>query len=152
MKLSKNVQYYGKDELLPKQIDLQAGPLNLFYEAGDLRYIKFGDKEIIRRVYVAVRDHNWDTVIPVLSNVRMNIANDSFNINYSVSNIQDNVDFLWEGNIIGKPDGTITFSMDGVARSTFWRNRIGFCILYPMEYAGADCEIEHVSGAFEKSS
>ena len=152
MKLSKNVQYYGKDELLPKQIDLQAGPLNLFYEAGDLRYIKFGDKEIIRRVYVAVRDHNWDTVIPVLSNVRMNIANDSFNINYSVSNIQDNVDFLWEGNIIGKTDGTITFSMDGVARSTFWRNRIGFCILYPMEYAGADCEIEHVSGAFEKSS
>ena len=152
MKLSKNVQYYGKDELLPKQIDLQAGPLNLFYEAGDLRYIKFGNKEIIRRVYVAVRDHNWDTVIPVLSNVRMNIANDSFNINYSVSNIQDNVDFLWEGNIIGKPNGTITFSMDGVARSTFWRNRIGFCILYPMEYAGADCEIEHVSGAFEKSS
>ena len=152
MKLSKNVQYYGKDELLPKQIDLQAGPLNLFYEAGDLRYIKFGDKEIIRRVYVAVRDHNWDTVIPVLSNVRMNIANDSFNIKYSVSNIQDNVDFLWEGNIIGKPNGTITFSMDGVARSTFWRNRIGFCILYPMEYAGADCEIEHVSGAVEKSS
>jgi len=152
MKLSKNVQYYGKDELLPKQIDLQAGPLNLFYEAGDLRYIKFGDKEIIRRVYVAVRDHNWDTVIPVLSNVQMNIANDSFNIKYSVSNIQDNVDFLWEGNIIGKPNGTITFSMDGVARSTFWRNRIGFCILYPMEYAGADCEIEHVSGAVEKSS
>jgi len=152
MKLSKNVQYYGKDELLPKQIDLQAGPLNLFYEAGDLRYIKFGDKEIIRRVYVAVRDHNWDTVIPVLSNVRMNIANDSFNIKYSVSNIQDNVDFLWEGNIIGKPNGTITFSMDGVARSTFWRNRIGFCILYPMEYAGANCEIEHVSGAVEKSS
>ena len=151
MKLSKNVQYYGKDELLPKQIDLQAGPLNLFYEAGDLRYIKFGDKEIIRRVYVAVRDHNWDTVIPVLSNVRMNIANDSFNIKYSVSNIQDNVDFLWEGNIIGKPNGTITFSMDGVARSTFWRNRIGFCILYPMEYAGANCEIEHVSGAVEKS-
>jgi len=151
MKLSKNVQYYGKDELLPKQIDLQAGPLNLFYEAGDLRYIKFGDKEIIRRVYVAVRDHNWDTVIPVLSNVQMNIANDSFNIKYSVSNIQDNVDFLWEGNIIGKPNGTITFSMDGVARSTFWRNRIGFCILYPMEYAGADCEIEHVSGAVEKS-
>ena len=53
MKLPKKVQYYGKDEPLPEQIDLQAGPLNLFYEAGDLRYIKFGDKEIIRRVYVA---------------------------------------------------------------------------------------------------
>ena len=50
MKLSKNVQYYGKDESLPEQIDLKAGPLNLFYEAGDLRYIKYGDKEIIRRI------------------------------------------------------------------------------------------------------
>ena len=35
MKLPKKVQYYGKDEPLPEQIDLQAGPLNLFYEAGD---------------------------------------------------------------------------------------------------------------------
>ena len=48
MKLPKKVQYYGKDEPLPEQIDLQAGPLNLFYEAGDLRYIKFREKEIIR--------------------------------------------------------------------------------------------------------
>jgi len=152
MKLSKNVQYYGKDESLPEQIDLKAGPLNLFYEAGDLRYIKYGDKEIIRRIYVAVRDHNWDTVTPVLSNVRMDIADDSFNITYSVNNIKGNVDFFWEGNIIGKPNGDITFSMDGVARSTFWRNRIGFCILYPMEYAGTDCQIEHMSGAVEESS
>ena len=71
MKLSKNVQYYGKDESLPDQIDLKAGPLNLFYEAGDLRYIKYGDKEIIRRIYVAVRDRNWDTAKPILSNVKM---------------------------------------------------------------------------------
>ena len=72
MKFSENVRYYGKDEPLPDQIDLKAGPLNLFYEAGDLRYIKYGDKEIIRRIYVAVRDRNWDTVQPVLSNVSMN--------------------------------------------------------------------------------
>ena len=152
MKLSKNVRYYGKDETLSDQIDLKAGPLNLFYEAGDLRYIKFGDKEIIRRIYVAVRDRNWDTVQPVLSNVSMNIADDSFNINYSVNNIQGNLDFCWEGNITGKANGTITFSMDGAARSTFWRNRIGFCILLPMEYAGSNCQIEHVNGKIEDSS
>ena len=43
MKLPKKVQYYGKDEPLPEQIVLQAGPLNLFYEAGDLSYIILGD-------------------------------------------------------------------------------------------------------------
>ena len=152
MKLPKKVQYYGKDEPLPEQIDLQAGPLNLFYEAGDLRYIKFGEKEIIRRVYVAVRDHNWDTVTPVLSKVQMDIADDSFNITYSVNNIQSNIDFFWKGMIVGKANGAITFSMDGEARSTFWRNRIGFCILYPMECAGTECQIEHVNGTVEQNT
>ena len=152
MRLPKKVQYYGKDEALPEQTDLQAGPLNLFYEAGDLRYIKFREKEIIRRVYVAVRDHNWDTVTPVLSNVQMDIANDSFSITYSVNNIQNNVDFLWKGIIVGKANGAITFNMDGEARSTFWRNRIGFCILYPMECAGTECQIEHVNGTVEQST
>ena len=152
MKLPKKVQYYGKDEPLPEQIDLQAGPLNLFYEAGDLRYIKFGEKEIIRRVYVAVRDHNWDTVTPVLSKVQMDIADDSFNITYSVNNIRSNIDFFWKGMIVGKANGAITFSMDGEARSTFWRNRIGFCILYPMECAGTECQIEHVNGTVEQNT
>ena len=152
MKLSKNVQYYGKDESLPEQIDLKAGPLNLFYEAGDLRYIKYGDKEIIRRIYVAVRDRNWDTVKPVLSNVKMDIKDDSFIITYTVNNIQSDIDFCWQGKIIGKANGTITFSMDGEARSTFWRNRIGFCILHPMEYASTECKIEHVDGTIEQTS
>ena len=152
MKLSKNVQYYGKDESLPKQIDLKAGPLNLFYEAGDLRYIKYGDKEIIRRIYVAVRDRNWDTVKPVLSNVKMDIKDDSFIITYTVNNIQSDIDFCWQGKIIGNANGTITFSMDGEARSTFWRNRIGFCILHPMEYASTECKIEHVNGTIEQTT
>ena len=143
MKLPKKVQYYGKDEPLPELIDLQAGPLNLFYESGDLRYIKFGNQEIIRRVYVAVRDHNWDTVTPVLSNVQTDIADDSFRITYSVKKTPRATSiFFWQGIIIGKANGAITFSMDGEARSTFRRNRIGFCILYPMECAGVECQIE----------
>ena len=126
--------------------------LNLFYESGDLRYIKFGDKEIIRRIYVAVRDHNWDTIKPVLSNVQMDIANDSFSITYSVNNIQNNIDFFWKGIIVGKANGSVNFSMEGEARSTFWRNRIGFCILYPMECAGTECQIEHVNGTIKKNT
>ena len=77
---SKNILYYGKDKPLEKNIGIKAGPLNLFYEAGDLRYIKFKEKEIVRRVYVAVRDHNWDTVIPTISNIQINSSIDSFKI------------------------------------------------------------------------
>ncbi len=115
MKLSKNVQYYGKDEPLPEQIDLKAGPLNLFYEAGDLRYIKFNEIEIVRRVYVALRDHNWDTIKPTISNVQINTTKDSFEITYDVENIQDDINFIWKATIVGKSNGSISFKMDGEA-------------------------------------
>ena len=131
-KLSPPVSYYGKDTPLPEHKELRAGPLSLMFEDGDLRYVRFGNQEIIRRVYVAIRDHNWDTILPKLSNLQMDIADEKFKITYDVENKQDNIHFFWQGTIIGEEDGTVTFSMDGEAISTFERNRIGFCLLHPM--------------------
>ncbi|GAB4540424.1 MAG: hypothetical protein Kow0063_30230 [Anaerolineae bacterium] len=148
--LPRNVLYYGKDEALPEQVALRAGPLTLLYEGGDLRYIRLGNTEILRRIYVAIRDRNWGTVLPVLSNLKMDIADDSFHISYDVVNKEADIDFFWKGTITGDANGTITFTMDGVARSTFLRNRIGFCILHPMELAGKTCRIEHVDGTSEE--
>lgn len=150
--LPKNVLYYGKDEPLPEQMELRAGPLMLVYEEGDLRYIKLGDQEILRRVYVAIRDRNWGTILPVLSDIQTDVASDSFRISYDVENKEGDIDFSWEGTITGDSQGTITFAMDGVARLTFLRNRIGFCILHPMECAGISCQIEHVDGTVEESA
>src|SRR4029079_6821346 len=40
-----------------------------------------------------------------------------------------------------------TFTMDGEAKSTFLRNRIGFCLLHPpRECAGAKCRLEAGGG------
>ena len=142
----------GKDEPLPEQTQLRAGPLSMIFEAGDLRYIRFGKHEILRRVYVAVRDHNWDTILPQLSNVQIEHDSDAFHITYDVKNKGANVDFFWQGTIAGDADGTITFSMDGEALSTFRRNRIGFCVLHPMGCAGIPCRIEKVDGAVEESA
>ncbi len=149
--LSRNVLYYGKDDPLPEQMALRAGPLTLIYEQGDLRYIKMADQEVLRRVYVAIRDRNWGTIPPVFTNIQMDIAANSFHIAYDVENKQDVIDFAWKGTIIGDAQGTITFTMDGVARSTFMRNRIGFCVLHPAVCAGAACVVEHVAGTTEQS-
>jgi hypothetical protein len=148
--LTKNVLYYGKDEPLPEQIPLRAGPLSLVYEDGDIRYVKLGTKEILRRIYVAIRDRNWGTVLPKISNLQMDIDEDSFRITYDVENKEGNIDFFWKGTITGDLKGKINFTMEGVARVTFLRARIGFCILHPMEYAGATCRIKHVDGAVEE--
>ncbi len=146
------VLYYGKDEPLPEQTQLRAGPLSTVFESGDLRYIRFDDHEILRRVYVAVRDHNWDTILPQLSNVQIEGEGDAFRITYDVENKHREVDFFWRGTITGDANGTITFSMDGEARSTFRRNRIGFCVLHPMSCAGVPCRIEKVNGTVEESA
>jgi len=149
--LAKPILYYGKDEPLPQQIPLRAGPLSLIYENGDLRYVKLGDQEILRRVYVAVRDRNWSTVPPQFSNLEIEQGEDTFHIRYTVTNVQGDIDFAWQGEITGADDGAITFRMTGEARSTFLRNRIGFCLLHPMAVAGAPARIERTDGKTEAS-
>ena len=100
---------------------------------------------------MAVRDRNWGTVPPVLSNLRIENRGASFTITYDVENHQDEIDFSWHAEINGGTDGSITFTMDGLAKSDFWKNRIGFCVLHPARAAGAACHVVHVNGAAEEA-
>jgi hypothetical protein len=146
--LSKNVLRYGREASLPARVPLRAGPLTLIYEAGDLRALKLGDREVLRRVYVALRDRNWGTVPAVLSNVHMDVGDDAFAITYDAEHEQGAIHLAWRATIRGDANGTIAFALDGVARSTFMRNRIGFCVLHPMrECAGRPCRVEHTDGS-----
>jgi hypothetical protein len=149
---TKNILYFGKDEPLPERIPLHAGPLNLFFEQGDLRYIRFGEREILRRIYVAIRDRNWGTILPKLFNLSMDIQEDSFGITFDVENKRGEIDFAWKGKITGNAQGEILFSMQGQARSTFLRNRIGFCVLYPAACAGAAAHVDHMDGQTERGT
>lgn len=129
---------YGKDEPLPEQRVLRAGPLTVLLDGGDLRYVRVGEREILRRVYVAVRDRNWDTIAPRVSDLRVEDHGDSFRVTYSCEHRRGEIDFVWNATISGDANGTISFNMAGEARSTFWRNRIGLCVLHPIrECAGA---------------
>ncbi len=145
-----NILTYGKPTPLPEQIPLRAGPLTMIYENGDLRYVKLGEHEIVRRLYVAIRDRNWNTAANVLSDLHMDISDDHFTISYTCTNQLADIDFAWQGTLVGAVDGTITCTMAGEARSTFQRNRIGFCLLHPNAIAGAKGRITHVDGAVEE--
>ena len=146
------VLYYGKDEPLPERLPLRAGPLTLVWENGDLRYIKMGDVEVVRRIYVAIRDRNWGTAPNAMSNLVMDVGEDAFRITYDVENRLNEIHFTWHGEITGAADGTIRMSMDGVAQSTFMKNRIGYCILHPDDIAGARAWVQHVDGSTEDAT
>ncbi len=150
--LSKRVWRYAREEEPSRRTRLRAGPLTLFREEGDLCQISLGGREVLRRVYAAIRDRNWGTARPVLSNLREEIRRDSFRIRFEVENRDGPVHFSWKGLMTGAADGTIRFTFDGEARSTFLRNRIGFCVLHPDSCAGARCIVTHPDGSATESS
>jgi len=112
-----------------------------------LRYVRAGDEEVVRGVYVAVRDHDWGTVEPSLSGLDIDVREDAFDIRFVADCRQDDIHFVWRGAITGSSSGVVRFLMDGEARSRFQRNRIGFCVLHPMSVAGRACSVERVDGA-----
>lgn len=124
--------WYGRDEAPPEVIKLRAGKLELEFEAGDLRYIRFAGREIIRRVYGSVRDLNWNTLPPKMTNLTVNAAEDHFHIQFDAYHEKDALKYRWHGSIEGRPDGVIGYAMDGVAEGDFRYCRIGFCVLHPI--------------------
>ncbi|MBK8047886.1 MAG: hypothetical protein IPK16_12590 [Anaerolineales bacterium] len=62
------------------------------------------------------------------------------------------IDFTWQGTVTGSAEGVITYSIAGQANRTFWKNRIGFCILHPGEVAGSACRILHADGVMEAAA
>lgn len=149
--LTTRVKRYGIDADLPATRPLRAGPVRLVLENADLRYVSFGDTLIVLRVYLAVRDRNWDTIEPVFTTFNVTDQGDSFRAELEAEHISDDVDFAWSGIIEGNIDGTISYRMDGAPRRPFKKNRIGFCVLHPMQLAGARATIGMPAGIVESS-
>lgn len=128
------------------------GPITLEFEPelGFVRYVRLGDIEILRGIYVAVRDQTWGTVLPRVSNVKETRNAADFQVTFDVACVEKDIDYLWKGQLTGSAEGNLRFSMDGEARSTFHKNRIGFCVLHPLrECAGRPCLIETSTGKRE---
>jgi hypothetical protein len=139
-------------ETAKQAVILAAGKLEMIYDSGNIRRVSLGQVEIIRMVYAAVRDEYWETIEPKISNEIINSRTDSFDITYSCRYKRDEIDFEAEYQIIGLPDGSLSFEMSGEAKSDFKKNRIGFCVLHPVnEYAGKPVIIAHPDGSSTKS-
>lgn len=125
----------------PIEQSLHAGPISLIFEDGSIRYLKVTGREIIRRIYAAVRDKEWRTVPGELRDLRIEQRPDSFAVAFTSVHNAWGIHFVWNGRICGDSAGKITFEFDGEAKSAFERNRIGFCILYPPNaVCGAHCK------------
>jgi hypothetical protein len=103
----------------------------------DIRYIQVEGKEVVRRIYCAVRDENWATVPGEVTGYIVSASDAEVSVHYRSTHLQGDIDFEWDAQVVVRQDGTLRFAMDGTARRPFVKNRIGFCVLHPANFAGS---------------
>jgi len=128
-----NLIYYGSPETLPEQHQLAAGPLEARFDSGELLNLRWRGREVLHRIYAAVRDRHWGTVALRLSDLRIDQRRDSFQVLFRAHHQQNEIDFAWTGSIEATAAGQLVFCLDGEALSTFLRSRIGFCLLHDVK-------------------
>ena len=137
IQISDSIRLYGTDESVEAPRILRAGPLTAELETGNLRHIRFHGREMIRAISFIVRDKNWGTYAPKISQLDLREASDSFRVSYEAM-IEG--EFRYSTVITGQANGSLSFSGTGNAISDFLTNRTGFVVLHPIEgVAGAAC-------------
>lgn len=147
--LKKNILFYGSEEAQADQIKLTAGPLYMIYECGQLRNIRYGNKEIVSRIYLSMRDTEWGTLLEDMGDFKLENGGDSFAITFTCVQKNETIDFCWNGRITGTSDGKIEFHVAGEAQQDFKTNRLGLCVLPSGECAGSPCEVGTIGGTRE---
>lgn len=122
--------WYGRPRPVRPVRALRIGELAFELEGVDLARVRWGDTELVNRIYMSVRDRNWDTVLPVVSSLRVVRRDDRLEVTFNARNRAGDIDFAWNGSITATDEGRIDYAMAGVARSDFEFCRIGFCVLH----------------------
>jgi D-apionolactonase len=142
---------YGSAEPEPETLLLCAGALTAELVAGNLRNIRFDGVEVIRGIGYIVRDMDWGTYSPALSNLVAIQRPDSFRISYDARcSATDGGILAFSAAILGRSDGSLRFEVAAKPLGDFQTNRCGYCVLHPIVgVAGSPVVIEHVDGARE---
>ena len=132
---------------------LRAGPLSVELDHGNLRYLKVGDVEVLRVLAFLVRDENWGTYVPDLSDLVVDQRADSFSVSYRATCERGGRRLVCEAQIEGRSDGSLLFSGSATPATDFLTCRTGFVVLHPLQgVAGQRVTAEHVDGTVQAST
>lgn len=140
----------GESSPEPAVRTLQAGPLEVDYVGGFLRYVRVGGHEIVRMINFAVRDRDWNTVPFRIVDEHIEEHAGCFSIRYRAEFNADSIRYVSDIRFEGGPDGSLLCAFNGNALSSFERNRIGFTVLHPLKgCSGERIDVVHTDGSGE---
>ena len=144
---SRQVKLFGTESENAEGRVLRAGALSAILDNGALRYIRLGDVEVMRAIAFLVRDENWGTFTPEISNLAVSEADGAFSVRYEARCLDANRSIRYQAEISCSPKGDLLFTARAKPDSNFLTNRTGFVVLHPLKgVAGRPVEVEHVDG------
>ncbi len=140
---------YGTRVVEAEPVRLSAGALSADFVNGNLRSIRYGGIEVLRAIAYIVRDRDWGTYEPALTNPMIDCGADSFSVSYTANCTGQGASRLaFRATIKGSSDGHLVFDVSALPESDFETNRCGFCILHPIAgLAGSAVTVEHTDGS-----
>src|SRR5947207_13457576 len=103
---SRGVRLFGTDERVTPPHIVKAGSLSAEFEGGNLRYIRYGGVEMIRAISFIVRDRNWATYAPALSNLLIEEDGETFSIRHDAETTDTEQSFRYSEQIKGRSGGS----------------------------------------------
>ncbi len=132
---------------------LHAGPMQVEFDNGQLRYLKVGGVEVLRAVGFLVRDENWGTYTPSISDLVIDQRGDSFSVSFHAVCARPGQEISYDAKIDGRANGNLDFSATAVPKTDFLTARTGFVVLHPLKgVAGQALSVEHVDGTTQHAT
>ncbi len=143
---------YGSGTTKVEVKTYKAGKLEFDYIDGKFHNIRFGNTVLINWIYPAVRDRNWGTVPCKITEQSFDVEDNSAEIVFTCLYSDGDIKFSAKNKFSIK-NNKLTYSFDGVAQSTFLKNRIGINVLLPVAPCkGQQCKIEQPGGKTSTAS
>ncbi|WP_299934484.1 hypothetical protein [uncultured Pelagimonas sp.] len=125
------------------------GPLSFCYENGALRHVSLYGNEAIRSIAFLVRDRDWGTLPPYITNEEILCTPDSVQITYAARFSSNNAQLDVDITILADTRG-LKVVAKGVTIGAFETNRAGFTVLHPIQgVAGHPVQVSHSDGSVE---
>lgn len=149
--------YFGTEEPPEHPRLLRAGGLTAEFIGGELRHIRYQGREVLRAIAWLVRDRDWGTYAPDITDLHIEEGAASFHVSYharcvdtaSGQQLRYQVHIQAEA---GELHGTLRVEAHYQADTRFLTCRNGFCLLHPIDgLAGQAVSIGHPDGSIEQA-
>ncbi|QKV18533.1 D-apionate lactonase [Oricola thermophila] len=144
------ITLYGTSQPRPHGRVLRAGRLEARLEEGNLRYVRYDGVEVIRAIAYIVRDRDWGTLQPAITDLVVVENAEEFEVSYTGTCTAPGAELVYQAVIAGAADGTLRFEVEATPSADFETNRCGFNVLHPIDgVSGRPVTVEHCDGTRE---